>query len=62
MAVNISALSIRRPLPSVVLILLILGSASFMRLPITRLPAAVISVVVELEVQGTKADSGHFRT
>jgi multidrug efflux pump subunit AcrB len=67
MALNISAWSIRRPLPSVVLslILLILGWASFMRLPITRLPATdvpVISVVVtqfgagpsELEVQVTK--------
>ncbi len=67
MALNISAWSIRQPLPSVVLsiILLLLGWASFMKLPITRLPAAdipVISVVVsqfgagpsELEVQVTK--------
>ncbi len=67
MALNISAWSIRRPLPSVVLsiILLLLGWVSFMRLPITRLPAAdipVISVVVsqfgagpsELEAQVTK--------
>jgi hydrophobe/amphiphile efflux-1 (HAE1) family protein len=67
MALNISAWSIRQPLPSVVLsiILLLLGWTSFMRLPITRLPAAdipVISVVVsqfgagpaELEVQVTK--------
>jgi hydrophobe/amphiphile efflux-1 (HAE1) family protein len=67
MAVNISAWSIRRPLPSVVLslTLLILGWASFMRLPVTRLPATdipVISVIVtqfgagpsELEVQVTK--------
>jgi multidrug efflux pump subunit AcrB len=40
MAVNISAWSIRRPLPSVVpsLILLILGWTSFMRLPIARFP------------------------
>jgi multidrug efflux pump subunit AcrB len=67
MALNISAWSIRQPLPSVVLsiILLLLGWSSFMRLPVTRLPAAdipVISVVVsqfgagpsELEVQVTK--------
>ncbi len=67
MALNISAWSIRRPLPSVVLsiILLLLGWVSFMRLPVTRLPAAdipVISVVVsqfgagpsELEAQVTK--------
>jgi hydrophobe/amphiphile efflux-1 (HAE1) family protein len=67
MALNISAWSIRRPLTSVVLssMLLLLGWASFMRLPVTRLPAAdipVISVVVtqfgagpsELEVQVTK--------
>jgi hydrophobe/amphiphile efflux-1 (HAE1) family protein len=67
MALNISAWSIRRPLPAVVLsiILLLLGWMSFMRLPVTRLPAAdipVISVVVtqfgagpsELEAQVTK--------
>src|SRR6516164_9002566 len=67
MALNISAWSIRQPLPSVVLaiILLLLGWTSFIKLPITRLPAAdipVISVVVsqfgagpsELEVQVTK--------
>ena len=67
MALNISAWSIRRPLPAIVLsiILLLLGWVSFMRLPVTRLPAAdipVISVVVtqfgagpsELEAQGTK--------
>ncbi len=67
MALNISAWSIRQPLPSVVLsiILLLLGWSSFMKLPVTRLPAAdipVISVVVsqfgagpsELESQVTK--------
>jgi multidrug efflux pump subunit AcrB len=67
MAINISAWSIRQPLPSVVLsiILLLLGWSSFMKLPVTRLPAAdipVISVVVsqfgagpsELESQVTK--------
>jgi multidrug efflux pump subunit AcrB len=67
MALNISAWSIRRPLPSIVMsiILLVLGWASFVRLPITRLPNAdipVISVVVtqfgaapaELESQVTK--------
>jgi multidrug efflux pump subunit AcrB len=64
---NISAWAIRRPLPSVILaiILLMLGWASYMRLPITRMPATdipVISVVVtqfgagpsELEAQVTK--------
>jgi hydrophobe/amphiphile efflux-1 (HAE1) family protein len=67
MALNISAWSIRRPLPAVVLsiILLILGWVSFVKLPVTRLPAAdipVISVAVsqfgagpsELEAQVTK--------
>ncbi len=67
MAFNISAWSIRRPLPSIVLsiILLALGWASYLKLPITRMPATdipVISVVVtqfgagpsELEVQVTK--------
>jgi hydrophobe/amphiphile efflux-1 (HAE1) family protein len=67
MALNISAWSIRRPLPAVVLslILLFLGWTSFMRLPVTRLPNAdipVVSVVVtqfgaaptELESQVTK--------
>lgn len=67
MALNISAWSIRRPLPSIVLsiILLVLGWTSFLRLPVTRLPNAdipVISVIVaqfgaapaELESQVTK--------
>jgi hydrophobe/amphiphile efflux-1 (HAE1) family protein len=67
MAFNISAWSIRRPLPAVVLsiILLILGWVSFLKLPVTRLPAAdipVVSVAVsqfgagpsELEAQVTK--------
>ena len=65
--VNISAWSIRQPLPSVILsiILLLLGWVSFMKLPVTRMPATdipVISVVVsqfgagpsELESQVTK--------
>jgi hydrophobe/amphiphile efflux-1 (HAE1) family protein len=67
MAVNISAWSIRQPLPAIVLsvILLFLGWSSFMKLPVTRLPSAdipIISVVVtqfgaapaELEAQVTK--------
>jgi multidrug efflux pump subunit AcrB len=67
MTLNISAWSIRRPLPSIVMsiILLLLGWTSFSRLPITRLPNAdipVVSVVVtqfgaapaELEAQVTK--------
>ncbi|MCP3393429.1 efflux RND transporter permease subunit [Bradyrhizobium sp. CCGB12] len=67
MALNISAWSIRNPLPSVVfsIILLILGWVSFTKLAVTRLPSAdipVISVVVsqfgaapaELESQVTK--------
>ncbi len=67
MALNISAWSIRQPLPSIVLsiILLALGWMSFMRLPVTRLPSAdipVVSVIVtqfgaapaELEAQVTK--------
>jgi hydrophobe/amphiphile efflux-1 (HAE1) family protein len=67
MALNISAWSIRQPLPSVVfsIILLILGWMSFTKLAVTRLPNAdipVISVAVaqfgaapaELESQVTK--------
>ena len=67
MALNISAWSIRNPLPSIVLsiILLLLGWSSFMKLPVTRLPSAdipIISVIVtqfgaapsELEAQVTK--------
>jgi multidrug efflux pump subunit AcrB len=67
MALNISAWSIRQPLPAIVfsVILLVLGWASFMKLPITRLPNAdipVVSIVVtefgaapaELEAQVTK--------
>ncbi|RXT39400.1 efflux RND transporter permease subunit [Bradyrhizobium betae] len=67
MALNISAWSIRNPLPSVVfsIILLILGWTSFTKLAVTRLPSAdipVISVAVsqfgaapaELESQITK--------
>ena len=67
MAMNISAWSIRNPLPSVVfsIILLVLGWVSFTRLAVTRLPSAdipVISVTVsqfgaapaELESQVTK--------
>ncbi len=67
MALNISAWSIRNPLPSIVLsiILLLLGWTSFLKLPITRLPNAdipIVSVVVtqfgaapsELESQVTK--------
>jgi multidrug efflux pump subunit AcrB len=67
MAVNISAWSIRRPLPSIVLALVILsfGAASFKKLPITLLPNVdppIVSVVVaefgaapaELESQVTK--------
>ena len=67
MALNISAWSIRNPLPSVVfsIILLVLGWLSFARLAVTHLPSAdipVISVTVaqfgaapaELESQVTK--------
>jgi multidrug efflux pump subunit AcrB len=67
MALNISAWSIRNPLPSIVfsIILLVLGWVSFTKLAVTRLPSAdipVISVAVsqfgaapsELEAQVTK--------
>ena len=51
MALNVSAWSIRRPLPAVVLalVLLALGAASFRKLPITLLPNVdppVVSVVI----------------
>ena len=44
MALNISAWSIRNPLPSVVfsIILLVLGWVSFTKLAVTRLPSADI--------------------
>src|SRR5712672_1200684 len=67
MALNISAWSIRNPLPSIVfsIILLVLGWVSFTKLAVTRLPSAdipVISVAIsqfgaapaELESQVTK--------
>ena len=67
MALNVSAWSIRHPLPAIVfsIIMLVLGWLSFTKLPVTRLPNAdipVISVVVadfgaapaELEAQVTK--------
>ena len=71
MALNISAWSIRNPLPSIVfsIILLVLGWVSFTKLAVTRLPSAdipVISVAVsqfgaapaELEAQVTKTIEG----
>ena len=71
MALNISAWSIRNPLPSIVfsIILLVLGWVSFTKLAVTRLPNAdipVISVAVaqfgaapaELESQVTKTIEG----
>src|SRR6201985_2238024 len=67
MAMNISAWSIRNPLPSVVfsIILLVLGWLSFTKLAVTRLPSADIPVILvavaqfgaapaELESQVTK--------
>jgi multidrug efflux pump subunit AcrB len=51
MAVNVSAWAIRRPLPSIVImaVLLVIGYAGFRQMPITRMPNVdlpVISVVV----------------
>ncbi|MGD9657880.1 MAG: efflux RND transporter permease subunit [Methylocystis sp.] len=67
MAFKVSSLAIKHPLPSIVfsIILLFLGFASFLRLPITRLPTAdipMISVAVsqfgaapaEIEAQVTR--------
>ncbi len=67
MRINVSAWSIRRPVPSIVLfaVLLLLGIMSFMQLPVTRFPnidVPVVSVTVtqsgaapaELETQITK--------
>ena len=53
MSANISALAIKRPLPSIVasIILLALGWASFSRLPVTRLPSADIPLVSVVVVQ-----------
>ena len=67
MAINVSAWSIKRPLPAIVLalVLLVLGAASFKKLPITLLPNVdqpIITIVIsqfgaspaELETQVTK--------
>ncbi len=67
MRINVSAWSIRRPVPAIVLfaVLLLLGVVSFMRLPVTRFPnidVPIISAVItqsgsspaELETQVTK--------
>jgi multidrug efflux pump subunit AcrB len=67
MAINISAWSIRRPLPAIVfaLVILALGAASFRSLPVTLLPNVdqpIITIVIaqfgaapaELETQVTK--------
>jgi len=67
MRINVSAWSIRRPVPAIVLfaVLLLLGVMSFMRLPVTRFPnidVPIISAVItqsgsspaELETQVTK--------
>ncbi len=67
MAINVSAYSIRRPLPAILfaLVILALGAASFKKLPITLLPNVdqpIITVVItqfgaapaELETQVTK--------
>src|SRR5271166_3839461 len=67
MAINVSAYSIRRPLPAIVfaLVVLALGAASFKKLPITLLPNVdqpIITVIItqfgaapaELETQVTK--------
>ncbi|MGJ0620210.1 MAG: efflux RND transporter permease subunit [Methylocystis sp.] len=47
MAFKVSSLAIKHPLPSIVfsIILLLLGFASFLRLPITRLPTADIPMI-----------------
>lgn len=67
MAINVSAWSIKRPLPAIVfaLVILVLGAASFKKLPITLLPNVdqpIITIVItqfgaapaELETQVTK--------
>ena len=67
MRINVSAWSIRRPIPAIVLfaVLLLLGVMSFMRLPVTRFPNIDIPLVsatitqsgaapAELETQITK--------
>ncbi|MGH6743100.1 MAG: efflux RND transporter permease subunit, partial [Bradyrhizobium sp.] len=53
MALNVSAWSIRQPLPSIVMsiVLLLLGYMSFKALPITRLPSADIPVVSVIVTQ-----------
>ena len=59
MAMNISAWSIRRPIPSLVLftVLLLLGIFSFLKLPITRFPNVDIPVISISVVQPGAAPS-----
>ena len=67
MRINVSAWSIRQPIPAIVLfaVLMLLGVVSFMRLPVTRFPnidIPIVSITVtqsgaapaELETQVTK--------
>ncbi|MFN0218770.1 MAG: efflux RND transporter permease subunit [Hyphomicrobium sp.] len=67
MRINVSAWSIRRPIPAIVLfaVLLLLGVMSFMRLPVTRFPNIDVPIIAatitqsgaapaELETQITK--------
>ncbi len=67
MRINVSAWSIRRPVPAIVLfaVLMLLGTLSFMQLPVTRFPnidIPLVSIVItqsgatpaELETQVTK--------
>ena len=75
MALNVSALSIRHPLPPIVLAaaMIVLGLISFSKLPVTRMPnvdAPVVSVLVtqfgaapaELESQVTKRIEEELRS
>src|SRR5437870_8748887 len=53
MALNVSAWSIRQPLPSIVMAIVItlLGWISFVKLPITRLPNVDIPVIAVTVIQ-----------
>jgi hydrophobic/amphiphilic exporter-1 (mainly G- bacteria), HAE1 family len=57
MAINISAYSIRKPVPSILLfiVLLLMGMVSFMQLPVTRFPSIDIPVVAVTVTQSGAA-------
>ena len=61
MAVNFSAYSIRRPIPSILLfiVLCMLGLVSFMQLPVTKFPNIDVPVIAVTVTQSGAAPAEH---